>query len=351
MALPLNCREAKRIKFLMVESNTSILRIGFFAPSTPLMFIDRMPDLIPYEDEGTAEPAFRVLAYISGSMNDPANSAALIRLFDLFMQRYAGDLMALLMRDVGIQPRPRSVTPETVAAIRQWLGTTTKVFGASLRANAPPTDDLNAPRIPHLRFDEDDQKVLVELSVPYENPDLVAFADAATDILTTVPLICAVMGMGFHMPAGVDSRSFILPCTTARYRAAIEILLTNPRDGITLEGSAFRWARHPTVKPGVADIGWRTIVGAPFMERLPGLSVDAPATLAMSNGMAVLTAGPAPIWGDVNAAEDIDAYRAVARALTSVRFPREVALKGFFGGAEGNPEHVERLDAYLARFQ
>jgi hypothetical protein len=28
-----------------------------------------------------------------------------------------------------------------------------------------------------------------------------------------------------------------------------------------------------------------------------------------------------------------------------------VALKGFFGGPEGNPEHVDRLDAYLTRFR
>jgi hypothetical protein len=310
-----------------------------------------MPDLIQYEGEGTAEPAFRILAYIPGSMNDAATGAMLLRLFDLFMARYVGALFALAMRDKGIQPEPLDVTEETVARLRAWLGTTTKVFGATLRANASPTDDLDAPRIPHLRFDEANEKVLVEVSIPYDDPDVVAFADAATDILTSVPLICAVMGMGFHMPSSLDSRSFILPRTTPRYRTAIEILLTNPRDGIALEGSAFRFARNPTVKPGIADIGWRTIVGAGFIDRLPGLRVDAPATLTMINSMAVLTAGAAPIWGDVNAGEDISAYQAVARALAPVQFPREVALKGFFGGPEGNPEHVDRLDAYLTRFR
>jgi hypothetical protein len=310
-----------------------------------------MPDLIRYEGEGTAEPAFRILCYIPGSMNDAATAAVLLQLFDLFMARYSGVLFALALRDRGIQPEPLPVDDETVARIRRWLGTTTKVFGATLRANAPPTDDLDAPRIPHLRFDEGNEKVLVEVSIPHGDPALVAFADAATDILTRVPLICAVMGMGFHMPSSLDSRSFVLPRTTPRYRTAIEILLTNPRDGIALEGSAFQFRRFPKVMPGIAEIGWRTIVGASFMDRLPGLKVDAPVTLAMVNGMAILTAGAAPIWGDVNAGEDISAYQAVARALAPVRFPREVALKGFFGGAEGNPEHVDRLDAYLTRFQ
>jgi hypothetical protein len=310
-----------------------------------------MPDLIRYEGEGTAEPAFRILCYVPGSMNDAGTSAALLRLFDLFMARYGHMLFALALRDQGIQPVPQAVTDETVGFMRGWLGTTTKVFGASLRANAPPTDDLNAPRMPHLRFDEGNAKVLVELAIPHDDRELMGFADAVTAILTSVPLICAVMGMGFHMPSGFDSRAFILPRTTPRYPAAIEILLTNPRDGIALEGSAFPFKRYPAVKPGIADIGWRTIVGAAFMDRLPGLRVDAPVTLAMVNGMAVLTAGAAPIWGDVNAGEDISAYQAVARALTPVQFPREAALKGFFGGAEGNAEHVDRLDAYLMRFK
>jgi hypothetical protein len=309
------------------------------------------PDLIRYEGEGTAEPAFRILCYIPGSMNDAGTAAALLRVFDLFMARYGHMLFALALRDQGIQPVPQPVTNDTVAAIRGWLGTTTKVFGASLRANAPPTDDLNAPRIPHLRFDEGNEKVLVELSIPHDDPEVVGFADAATVIVTSIPLICAVMGMGFHMPSGFDSRAFILPRTTPRYRTAIEILLTNPRDGIAVEGSAFPFKRHPTLKPGIADIGWRTIVGGAFMERLPGLAVGSPATLDMANGMAILTAGTTPVWGDVNAGEDISAYQAVARALAPVQFPREVALKGFFGGPEGNPEHVDRLDAYLARLK
>ena len=308
------------------------------------------PALILYEGEGTAEPAFRVLAYLPGSMNDAANSAVLLGLFNLFIERYAHVLFALALRDAGIAPVPQAVTPATLAKTRQWLKTTSKVFGATLRANAPPTDELNAPHIPHLRFDEANQKVLIELAIPHDAPSLLDFAHAATEFLLRAPLICAVMGMGFHMPSGLDSRCFILPRMTARYRTAMEILLTNPRDGIALEGSAFRYASSSEVKPGIADIGWRTFVGAVFMERLPGLAVAPPATLQMTGGTAVLTAGDAPIWGDVQAGEDISAYQAVARALAPIGFPREVALKGFFGGAEGNPEHVARLDAYLARF-
>jgi hypothetical protein len=65
---------------------------------------------------------------------------------------------------------------------------------------------------------------------------------------------------------------------------------------------------------------------------------------------AILTAGSFPIWGDVEAGEDISAYCAVAKALAPVCMAREIMVKGYFNGPEGNPEAEKRLDAYRARF-
>jgi hypothetical protein len=317
--------------------------------------MSHVPDFIRYgdDDEPTAEPAFRTLLYIQGSMNDDRVAKGLAALFDVFLDAYRARLWGLAVRDVGIKRTRRSINTASIKLAHTWLASTTKVAASSLRLNAAPDKVFNAPRIPHLRFEEGLGMAFVELAGPPDAEDALRFAERTTPIIAALPLFCGVMGFGFHMPAGLDSRGFILPARTARYRTAIEILLRNPASGISREGSSFRFARHPGVSPGIADIGWRTFVGQSFLGRLPGLdhaSEEAGVVVDHYADLAILTAGPQPIWGDVEAAEDIGAYRSVARALAPVQMAREIMLKGYFNGPEGNPEAETRLDAYRARF-
>jgi hypothetical protein len=316
-----------------------------------------VPDFILYGDdddaEPTAEPAFRTLVYLAGSMNDDGVREGLTALFDAFISAYQARLWRLVIRDVGVRKTPRAVNKASISLAQDWLATTTKVFGSSLRLNAAPDDVYPAPRVPHLRFEERRKMVMIEIAGPPDAQDARHFADKITPSIVGMPLFCGVMGFGFHMPAAFDSRGFILPARTARYRCAIEWLLDNPSIGVTLEGSPFRFEAYPHVNPGIADIGWRTIIGHSFLDRLPELDLVGKVqgvSLDRRPDVAILTIGPHPIWGDVSAGEDISAYSAVARALAPVTMAREIMLKGYFNGPEGNSEAEERLDAYRARF-
>jgi hypothetical protein len=315
-----------------------------------------VPDFIRYghDDEPTAEPAFRTLLYLRGTMNDPAVHEGLTALFETFLNTYRKQLWGLVVRDVGIKRTRRSINTASITLARDWLNSTSKVVASSLRLNGAPDDIVNAPRIPHLRFEEGRGMAFIELAGPPKALDARNFADEITPIVAALPLFCGLMGFGFHMPASLDSRGFILPATTARYATAIEILLRDPSIGLTRDGSAFRFDRHPSVSPGIADIGWRTFVGPSFLDRLPNLDlVHNQSGVIVDRGPAgaILTAGSFPIWGDVEGGEDISAYRTVAKALAPVCMAREIMVKGYFNGPEGNPEAEKRLDAYRARFQ
>jgi hypothetical protein len=59
------------------------------------MDIERATPIVPgcIERDGRkiAPPAFRVLLYCEGSLNDAANAAGVMRLFDLFLDRYGAE--------------------------------------------------------------------------------------------------------------------------------------------------------------------------------------------------------------------------------------------------------------------
>lgn len=67
--------------------------------------------------------------------------------------------------------------------------------------------------------------------------------------------------------------------------------------------------------------------------------------------IAVITAGPSPVFGDVDKEEDIAPYRTVAKALKPVCYSVEVAVRKLFGNQAYTPEDRDRVEAYLARFE
>jgi hypothetical protein len=316
--------------------------------------MSHIPDFIYYDDEPTAEPAFRSLIYVAGSMNDDGTRQALTTVFDAFVDTYKDQLWGLIIRDAGVKRTRLSINKTNITAAQKWLATTTKVTAASIRLNAAANERFNAPRIPHLRFEEGDGIVFIEMASPPDAISAVPFANRLMPIIACMPVLCGVMGFGFHMPAGLDSRGFILPAKTLRYRTAIEILLRDPSIGLIRDRSPFRFHLHTNIDTGIADIGWRTLVGSSFLNRLPSLNEVAKiAGIVLENhtNFAIITAGPLPIWGDVETNENIALYCAVAQALKPVAMAREIMLKGYFNGPEGNPEAEQRMDAYRARFE
>ncbi|MFT6451441.1 MAG: hypothetical protein ACJA06_000925 [Halocynthiibacter sp.] len=308
-----------------------------------------MPDPLYYDDEITALPAFRTLAYLDGAPDDPRVALAVGAMFDAFAARFGNDLGLISARLVGRSGKPSKVTPKALTDLRTWIGAPDRLdSGAGVRLGSLNTDDL-PPAMPWFRLEQRyDDQTLVEISVSPDAPDLLAFADEIAAALATAPMICAAQGFGFFLPTAYDSLNWLLPRLAARYKTALLHTLDMPSCGLRRAHSAM--AYEGDMQPGIADIGWRTFIGPEYLDRLPK-ALDLPAEIKVeaSDAMLILTAGKAPIWGDVNQAEDITSYRAIAAALAPVRYPYPIALNQNFGGDTASPDQADLIEAHYHR--
>ena len=311
-----------------------------------------MPEPLFYEGSPCAPPAFRTLLYLDGSLNDETNAAGVTRLFDLFFAHYGEEAAWIAVADHERKMRPRKLTEARVDDARGWINTPNKSFPATCRVAGPLDDDLGAVTVPAFRVDEY-RVPFVDLSVPDDLDRALRFAEQVTAVIRDLPVIAGVMGLGFYLPVALDSLAWFLPRTGQRYRAAIRPTVDGGTMGVRRTGEGFRWHEHPDVHPGLPDIGWRTIAGVDFLDRLGDLSaLDERDDVEVERRptMTLVTAGDHPVWGDVDRGDDLAPYRAVARALAPVRYPYEVAIGSLFGDQEFDPAGPEHVRAYLLRF-
>jgi hypothetical protein len=312
----------------------------------------KMPDYILCDNEKIAQPAFRTLLYCDGSLNDPENARGVTALFDALLQHFGKDLAWVAIGDAKHKLRPKEKSDKVLADARKWINTPDKSFPATLRMLGEVSDETDNITVPAFRVDEY-RMMMLDISVPDDPARIGPFAEAVTAIIKEMPVISAVMGMGFYLPVALGSLNRWMPRAYPRYRAAIEFSVEGATMGQRKTEEGFRWDKNPDVQPGICDISWRTFVGAEFFPRLPNLDAVAGAagvTLDRDNTMAVLTAGPAPIWGDVNSGEDIGPYKAVAAALAPVRYPLLPALGTLFGNQDDDPDGINHVKSYLARY-
>lgn len=310
-----------------------------------------MQDFLRRDGRAIAQPAFRILAWLDGSLNDPANAAMGEASLRAFLRYHRDDVGLIAIADKLRQPNPVFPDDAAINDAIQWLHTPDKVFAATLRMNGDSNVELGYPAVPHFRIDEDVGLVMLEMSLPIDSTRNVNIADAVTQILATAPLRAAVMGLGLYQPSRLSSLITYMPRAFQRYRCALEVQLTGPRDGIRKDRSAFDYAKNTHVQPGLPDIGWRSLIGAPFAARLPkGQPEHAHVDITRTdNDVTVLTAGPLPIWGDVNEGEDTSAYSAVAQWLETLRYPVPIALNSLFGSQGADPRGADRVEAYVRR--
>lgn len=312
-----------------------------------------MPGYIARETDKIAQPAFRVLLYCDGSLNDPANGAGVTRLFDLFLEHYGAEAAWLAIADEARPMRPKPLDAAGIADARHWLNTPDKSFPATCRIVGPISEESANVTVPAFRVDEY-RVMFLDMSVPADADRAVSFAQAATEVIRDMPVIASIMGMGFYLPVALESLKDYLPRAFVRYRAAIEFTVDSATMGIRKTGEGFDWDENEGVEPGIPDIGWRTIIGPDFTSRLPDLDAlyGAPGVAyERTDDIAVITAGPSPVFGDVDKGEDIAPYRTVAKALKPVRYPVEVAVGTLFGNQAYTPEGRDRVEAYLARLE
>jgi len=312
-----------------------------------------MPGTLAPHGEPIAQPAFRTLAFLDGPQDAPAIAAGMAQIFDLFWQHH-GEAVDLVADTIGTNKgQPREINARRLEAARSWIAAPVGAGHAvTLRMTAEATEAFPGPNPPWFRLEQRYRDMtLLEMSVPPGAPGEMEFADGVAEVLKTLPMVCAVQGYGFFLPNAFINFSDALPRAAARYRAAILITPDMAVRGLREGHSLGLWPEG--TEPGMADIGWRSFVGTDFLPRLPGLA-DAPfpaeVRLEMAPTCAVLTAGEAPIWGDVNAGEDVSAYRAVAAALAPVRYPASQALDEYFQGVTlDDGERTDAILAYLAR--
>lgn len=305
-----------------------------------------------------ALPGFRCSVYFDGMLGDPAVSAACAAIFDEIVSRFGGQF-AYVVREGAVAPQksPAQLDRPQVEACHTWIAHPHAALSASLRMNgvsSPEPAGLGDGYVglPYFRIDQKRGHAVLDYAVPLEGSEAATLGKAVLAALSAAPVNCGVLGMGFYLPRALDSLIRNLPMAFRRYRCAIETQFGKAEDGISEENSVFRFEKFPRQKPGIVDIGWITIVGARFLDRVPPLSeagLPPDVTVTDLARARAYIAGPVPIWGDINLAEDCSAYRAVAQHLRAVRFPIDPALRFLFGAQWNVPEGKDRVEAYLAR--
>lgn len=313
-----------------------------------------LPEPLYYEDMVFALPSFRAIAFIDSEISNAAMRKAALEIYDLFLGASSSDL-AFGARSGGkiksLKPEP--ISPELITDFRNWLERDAFAYPSTLRFNAWPGAPLNVVTPPHLRIEQRAQYTLIQIELPPEHDRILPLSDQLTRILSGLPVLFAVMGMGFYLPSAKESLISQLPRSYPRYRAALEIQPDFIEDGLRRDEGMVFYRRHPDLLPGIPDIGWRTFIGAEYLDRLPGLE-DALAgsgvTMNRNSLMAILTIGPKPIWGDVNRAEDISAYRKLSNALAAIRVRQPYLHNWLFGSNSDDFDAKDRLGAWYARF-
>lgn len=312
-----------------------------------------VPDYLRRDGDAIATPAFRVIAYWDV---DKADIATAQNIIDLFITHYGAGLEWMRYADAKKDSRGKAVNNDTLATGLSWLAAQSHPE-FMFRLNGPVDDETDEVGIPQLRLEQVDRvfqgnRMALEISVPLAGFE--EFIEPLTGMLKTTPLTYGVMGFGFYMPAANESLINYLPQSMARYRTALELQFDSGLPGLKRpeEGAGRHWDSKPKLLGGIPDIGWRTFVGNEYLPRLPDIAnAPFPDDVIVQSGkhMMVLTAGSAPIWGDVNRSENIAAYSAIAQALIPIAPPREIAYGNFFGDLTGDFEACERLDAYFSR--
>lgn len=311
-----------------------------------------MVDILRYDGDPFAVPAFRIIAIIAGDIHAPANVAAIKKAYALFEESFGEAANVTSYNFFGHNGKIRWMNPKLLEEGRGFFDRTPIEYGDGLRRYGYAIEEFEEPALPYFGVEQRSDFSFLEIDIRSDDDRIVAFANSITEQLLKADVICGVMGMGFFLPPYKSSLEFELGQVSRRYRTSIDISPSMVMDGIRKEGSSYRWQTGE--EPGIADIGWRTLIGREFWSRiaeaLSELKAEKDITVVQSDTVLAITAGQRPIWGDINRKEDIAAYRAVAKHLSAIRYPPGAAKAFMFGGGTHDPKVADKIEAYLDRF-
>ena len=302
------------------------------------------------EADPIAVPALRSMVVVDARLARPDMRAAAQRIYAAFEATF-GERATVCALQFGAQDgRLVLVTPERLAAARDFLAGEASERGRVLRYGRTFEDDVD-PSVPFTSIADDGRFTTIRHEFAVEDPHARAALDGVIEAVRDLPVLWGAQGLGFFLPPHIEGLANYLPQSHRRYRAALEIAPEMVLEGLDRERSFHRWKAGE--EPGIGDVGWRTLVGRAFHERVPGapaaLDTVADVTFRTMPRFWMVQAGDEPIWGDVNRDEDVSAYRAVASALAPIAFPLGAARAFAFGGDAYDLEQAERVEGYFTR--
>ncbi len=310
-----------------------------------------MPEILSYTryDGSTlplARPVFRSAVVLDGMLDRPENHAAAQAVLVAFLARFAEDVR--FTATARMKPGMFKLAKASAKRIQTVRDLMAGDMGAHYGIHLDGTDQngIDVPLEPMLSITHLPYPItVIEMLLPWDAPDLVALADGFAATMDGVSVRMGLQGMAFAYSRFRRGDSLTAPATHLRYQAAMmgEFAPYPTRTLIQL-ASSIRHYGHFTL--GVTDTGWRTFVGQAFRDRLGALDGLAAQDVTATErpGHTILTAGAAPIWGDVNVAEDIGPYRAAHAALRPAYADRKALLQ--VGPFRDWPEMAE---SYLDR--
>jgi len=296
-----------------------------------------------------AVPAFRVCAALQGSLLDDSNKACASAMFEAFMASFATDIAyTVTAAKSGKGGKLIKPTDAKTNAIREIIadGFTKK---SGFRLYGPDTNPLDKPALPFLSITQvNPLLILIEAAVPTDHSQTAPFAQTADLALRLGKMMAGYQGFGFFKSPIGGLQDQYLPDASARFRTAImNEWMSNP--------ACTQWSKvweqsKGAYEAGITELGWRTYVGSMFTDRITS-TPDPALTVEDLPNMKVVTAGAAPIWGDVNTDEDIAAYKEAYAYLAPAFTSRDMLRRSTLGGVPSyDPGRADVVDGYLDRF-
>jgi hypothetical protein len=199
--------------------------------------------------------------------------------------------------------------------------------------------------LPYIGIYEGIDAVLIDLSVAASSPLDPLLTRLWEPLLSENPVF-AIAGFGIapDLHDSVTSRHISAAKAKRRYRMAWCMRLDTV-DGtlIPRQVERFNELNRAQARPGIPDIGWKTVIGGDLAARAnqSALGEIEGVTLRPRGGGIEITIGDAPRWGDVDTGENIAAYAAVCRALAPIQASKAMLHRTGLGNQDGLAEFID----------
>lgn len=313
-------------------------------------------------DEPIALPCFRIGFVLDGMLDQQANRDTAAAMLNLFDASFGGQLAFMALGGAGGQSSKLRKFSENT--LKDWLALIAEGMpkNSGLRLYGTDQNPLGVPFMPFFSLDQDRHPLTrIQICIPWQYDRLSPFSDGIDAIAREAQVRFGYQGFGFARSPVSGFQDRWLPPAFRRFRSTVmgdvlghEAVLFYSKPYATMrrldQQRKGEKAEKPwDYEPGIPDMGWRTYVGRAFMDRLagtarPGVTVD------KNDRMMIVTAGSAPIWGDLNQSEDISAWKAAHDFLRPAYASKNVLRAFTLDCDPANPTSVEAVEQYLNRF-